>query len=81
LKVTTLADYDSALMDYNRAIELNPNFAEAYLSRGQLLYLKADRRIDAISDVQRCAKISKLQKKLEIYNKAIEWLGKWQEVK
>jgi tetratricopeptide (TPR) repeat protein len=80
LKTLTLADYDSAIVDYNKAIDLNPNFAEAYLSRGQLLYNNANRRIEAISDVQHSAKISKLQGNLEIYNKAIDWLEKWQRV-
>jgi tetratricopeptide (TPR) repeat protein len=67
-------------MDYDKAIELNSNFAEAYLSRGQLSYLRASRRISAISDVRHSAKIAKLQGNLETYNKAIDWLEKWQEV-
>ena len=29
-----LKDYRAALVDYDKAIELNPNFADAYFNRG-----------------------------------------------
>ena len=35
-------EYDSAFKDYNIAIELNPNFAEAYGNRGNIFYSKKE---------------------------------------
>ena len=35
-------DYDLALEDYNKVIELNPNYAEAYYSRGMAYGKKGD---------------------------------------
>jgi tetratricopeptide (TPR) repeat protein len=37
-----LKDYDRAIADYNKAIELNPNYAEAYSDRGVTYYYKND---------------------------------------
>src|ERR1700751_1582130 len=31
-----LEDYDGAISDYNKAIELNPHYAEAYYKRGNV---------------------------------------------
>ena len=31
---SNLGDYKGAIQDYNKAIELDPNLAEAYLNRG-----------------------------------------------
>ncbi|TRT43832.1 MAG: tetratricopeptide repeat protein, partial [Microcystis aeruginosa Ma_QC_C_20070703_M131] len=36
LLYSDLQKYDLALSDYNKAIEINPNLAEAYLGRGGL---------------------------------------------
>ncbi|MBP0017047.1 MAG: DnaJ domain-containing protein [Cyanobacteria bacterium SBLK] len=39
-------DYQGAIDNYNRAINLNPNFLEAYLKRGEVFYtLKDDRMV------------------------------------
>src|SRR5262245_15646584 len=35
-------DYDRAIADYNTAIELKPDYAEAYNNRGFAYYMKAD---------------------------------------
>jgi tetratricopeptide (TPR) repeat protein len=34
-----LGDYDEALQDYNKAIEMNPSFAYAYYNRGLAKYM------------------------------------------
>ena len=40
-----LDNYDEALVNYNKAIELNPHFAEAYYNRGLIqIYMKDTRK-------------------------------------
>lgn len=39
-----IKDYQGALEDYNQAVELNPQFAEAYLKRGAIRYKMGDDR-------------------------------------
>ena len=36
------SDYDRAIEDYNRAIDLNPDHAEAYSNRGLVCEIKGD---------------------------------------
>lgn len=38
-------DYQGAIDNYNRAINLNPNFLEAYLKRGEVFYTLKDDRL------------------------------------
>ena len=33
-----IGDFDGAMFDYNQAIAIRPNYAEAYLNRGMLHY-------------------------------------------
>ena len=47
-----LQQYDAALADYNRAIELDPNYATAYLSRGST-YLNLQQHKKAVADFTR----------------------------
>lgn len=42
-------DYYGAIEDYSKAIELNPNHAKAYYSRG-IAYLKYDKKSKTRSD-------------------------------
>ena len=42
-------NFDEALMHYNRAIELNPNLAEPYMSRG-VLYIQMGNKSLALQD-------------------------------
>ena len=53
-------DYDRAITDYTKAIELNPRFAEAYYNRGNAYYSKGQYD-QAISD---CNKALELNPKL-----------------
>jgi tetratricopeptide (TPR) repeat protein len=50
-------DYDRALEDYNRALQLAPNSHETYFHRGQL-HLAAQRFEMAKSDLARCLELS-----------------------
>jgi tetratricopeptide (TPR) repeat protein len=39
-----LRQYDKARISYERAVEFNPDYAEAYLSLGKLLYRSGERQ-------------------------------------
>jgi tetratricopeptide (TPR) repeat protein len=49
-------EFGDALADYNKAIELNPRFAEAYNNRGNLKQDEGDTE-DAFADYQRAIKL------------------------
>lgn len=46
-------ELDAALADYNRALEVNPRSAQAYLNRGLVELLKGD-ETDAERDFEHC---------------------------
>jgi tetratricopeptide (TPR) repeat protein len=48
--------YDKAIEDYNKIIELKPDFADAYVSRGNTYYNKSKYDL-AIADYQKAVKI------------------------
>lgn len=50
------ADYEGAVQDYNRAIELKPNDAEAYYNRGWAKYSLGDKQ-GAIADYTQAIKL------------------------
>lgn len=58
--------WNTALEDFNRAIELNPNMAEIYISRG-LLYAVLERWDDALKDFNRAIKINPNSNVIYIY--------------
>jgi tetratricopeptide (TPR) repeat protein len=61
------ANYKQSLALYNRAIELKPKLAEAYMYRG-ILYSQMGRKADAQSDLAVLKKLSpRLAKELEEY--------------
>src|SRR4030042_768531 len=49
--------YDNALSDYNKALEINPNYAEAYYNRGTT-YGKKGQYDNAISDFNKALEIN-----------------------
>jgi tetratricopeptide (TPR) repeat protein len=49
--IMLIYEWNSALEDYNTAIELDPDYAEAYYRRGILLYTMVERE-DAIADFE-----------------------------
>ncbi len=53
---TASKDYDRALSDYDRAIELEPSFAQAYYNRGRI-YSLLKRYDEALADLQMSAKL------------------------
>jgi tetratricopeptide (TPR) repeat protein len=71
------AKYQEALDHYNKAIQLNPNLAQAYEYRG-VLFMKMNRRGDAEKDLAKLKQLDpKLASKLEyaINNKGREKEG------
>ena len=57
--------YQEALKQYDTAIRLNPNLAEAYMYRG-ILYAQTNRKVDAQADWVKLQKLNpKLAKELE----------------
>lgn len=48
------SQYDGAISDYSKALEINPRFAEAYNNRGRAYYLKGkyDKSLEDIKKAQ-----------------------------
>jgi hypothetical protein len=78
---------NSGLADLNRAIQLDPNNANAYQNRSIIKYTRLDdspeerlrQRSGAIADLQQAAKLSEGQGNPKKYQLAIDKLKKWQE--
>jgi tetratricopeptide (TPR) repeat protein len=51
---TGKGQYDQALADYNKAVEINPKFAPSYSNRGRLYFLKKeyDKAWDDVHEAQ-----------------------------
>ena len=49
-------DFENALTNYSRAIELNPHLGEAYFNRG-LIYLQLGQREKAIDDLSKAGEL------------------------
>jgi len=48
-----LENYDQAISDYTKAIEINPDYTEAYLNRGNAYAFSMDNFSQACSDWQK----------------------------
>jgi tetratricopeptide (TPR) repeat protein len=67
-------EFDKAITDYNKAIEINPKDAELYLWRGITMYNKKD--FDgAIADYTKVIKINS-NFDLAFYNRGLAWFAK-----
>ena len=49
-------EYDKAIAEFSRAIELDPNYAEAYYKRG-VAYLRKDKYDEAIADLTKAIEL------------------------
>lgn len=77
LDFITTRDYDAAIADIDRALALTPDFAPAYMLRGQANYHKyelmginPDMSVDAVT--RQTLRAKKLNDALDDYNKAVE---------
>jgi len=50
-------DYDLAIADYDKAIELKPDLVEAYFGRGFVHKIRGEKE-EAIRDFERCLELS-----------------------
>jgi tetratricopeptide (TPR) repeat protein len=66
-----LGDYNKALADYNRAIELNPQYAAAYCNRGTLKQDNIQDDIGALTDRDRAVQLDPLQRRSPDYHAAL----------
>ena len=84
-----LENFDDAILDYTKAIEINPQMTDAYYNRAKILLSRKDVENPdinrAISDLEKALEqdpnfadalyaMGAAQKKLENYEKAIEYL-------
>ena len=56
-KKSIAGDYRGALTDYNRAIQLNPKYADAYNNRGNLKYTKLNDIEGGLADYNRAIRL------------------------
>ena len=56
-----LGEYEKAVADFTRAIELNPNFAEAYNYRG-FAYMKLNKKAQADADAAKAENLGYIPK-------------------
>jgi tetratricopeptide (TPR) repeat protein len=54
---TETGDFDSAIADYNEAIRLDPNYADAYYNRGLIYFFRMDDPDRAITDFKAVLRI------------------------
>ena len=76
-----MGEFDSAIEDYNTAIELDPNLAEAYYNRG-LVYLVEGELELAIDDMDKAFE-SNPNYAEAYYNRGVVWsrLEKWENAR
>ncbi|MFM6202266.1 MAG: tetratricopeptide repeat protein, partial [Dolichospermum sp.] len=63
----------AAISDYNQAIQINPNYAQAYGNRGLAKSALGDKQ-GAIEDLQKAAQLFKAQNKTADYERAMNLL-------
>jgi tetratricopeptide (TPR) repeat protein len=66
------------LVDYDRAIKINPTFANIYYNRGLLKHDRLNDLAGATADLQQAAKLFKKQGNTKFYQAAIAILKSWQ---
>jgi tetratricopeptide (TPR) repeat protein len=74
LPTSDAEDYHSAIADYDRAIELNPNDAFTYYCRGQAKS-KLGNKPEAIADLTTASELSYQQDEMDLYHKIIDLIG------
>ena len=79
VELNKLEDYEGALRDYNKAIELTPDNALYYSNRG-LAYLKIGKPVKAHENFQKAATLYQQQRNTEEYKTVLRLLEAIQEL-
>ncbi|NND83000.1 MAG: tetratricopeptide repeat protein [Gammaproteobacteria bacterium] len=77
-----IEDYEAAVKDYNRAIELSDDTAEAYVNRGNMWFL-VEKYPEAIADYDRALELGLHKAHIAMLNKgmALEGQGRLEEAR
>ena len=75
---SALGDKQGAIEDYDRAISINPNYADAYNNRGVVRSDIGDKQ-GAIEDFQKAANLYQRQGNQEDYQYALDRIRKLQQ--
>jgi tetratricopeptide (TPR) repeat protein len=57
VSLAQMREYDQAIADFNRALDLNPNYANAWFNRGELRYAKGN-YTEAIDDYNQALRLN-----------------------
>ena len=71
-------NWDLALADYNKIIQINPKYAKAYANRGIVMFKKGNKK-KAILDLQKAAQLLKSQKNTAHYEEVINKIQELQK--
>ena len=70
--MANLATTGRRLQDYDKAIEINPEYADAYYNRG-VTYAELGNQRQAIEDLQRAAKLGSKDARNSLRSSGIGW--------
>ena len=68
-------EWDTAIAEYTKAIELDSNFTLAYFERGQI-YKRLDKKSEAIADFEKVVSLSNKPETVEAAKRYIEEIQK-----
>jgi tetratricopeptide (TPR) repeat protein len=74
-----IENFKGAIADYTKAIEINPNYGEAYYNRGLSRLALGQKNKSTLEDFQKAAKIYQEQGKTEYYQDALERIKELQQ--
>jgi tetratricopeptide (TPR) repeat protein len=73
-----IGNKQEAITDFDRVIELNPEYAQAYGTRSIAKYQVGNKQ-EAISDIVKAAELFRQQGRIDLHQKSIEMLRKFQK--